>query len=114
MVAGIWFHWMSESDLRRVIGPGSVLVFLLLPGFVALLQMTIAPIPTVLVIPHGLALTKAITPAFGVQRILEVARDILAEFSADRPGSLPATAATIIEAIGEGGRVTFGEQVFVG
>ncbi|MGF6557331.1 hypothetical protein ABIA48_003711 [Pseudomonas sp. S30_BP2TU TE3576] len=31
MVAGIWFHWMSESDLRRVISPGSVLV-LLLPG----------------------------------------------------------------------------------
>ena len=31
MVAGIWFHWMSESDLRRVIGPGGVLI-LLLPG----------------------------------------------------------------------------------
>ncbi|MDR6608551.1 hypothetical protein J2X87_003630 [Pseudomonas synxantha] len=32
MVAGIWFHWMSESDLRRVISPGGVLV----------LQMTVA------------------------------------------------------------------------
>ncbi|EJM51433.1 hypothetical protein PMI29_06100 [Pseudomonas sp. GM49] len=31
MVAGIWFQQMSESDLRRVIGPGGVLI-LLLPG----------------------------------------------------------------------------------
>jgi len=33
MVAGIWFHWMSECDLRRAIGPGGILIFLLLPGF---------------------------------------------------------------------------------
>ncbi|KJZ44296.1 hypothetical protein VC35_17915 [Pseudomonas fluorescens] len=33
MVSGIWFHWMSESDLWRAIGPGGVLIFLLLPGF---------------------------------------------------------------------------------
>ncbi|CAI8946322.1 hypothetical protein EMIT0P4_40266 [Pseudomonas sp. IT-P4] len=33
MVAGIWFHRMSENDLWRVIGPGGVLIFLLLPGF---------------------------------------------------------------------------------
>ena len=41
MVAGIWFHWMPESDLRRVISPGGVLIFLLPPGFVPFLQMTI-------------------------------------------------------------------------
>ncbi|PBJ27759.1 hypothetical protein BSF44_04320 [Pseudomonas sp. ACN8] len=35
MVAGIWFHWMSESDLWRVTGPGGGLILLLLPGFKA-------------------------------------------------------------------------------
>ncbi|EJM86542.1 hypothetical protein PMI34_03897 [Pseudomonas sp. GM74] len=42
MVAGIWFHRMSESDLWRVIGPGGGLILLLLPGFVPFLQMTVA------------------------------------------------------------------------
>lgn len=51
MVAGIWFHWMSESDLRRAIGPDGVLILLLLPGFVPFLQMTVALIPAVLDTP---------------------------------------------------------------
>jgi hypothetical protein len=59
MVAGIWFHWMSESDLRRAIGPGGVLVFLLLPGFVPFFQMTVAPIPAV----HNHATPHLGTPA---------------------------------------------------
>ncbi|VVO16685.1 hypothetical protein PS726_03877 [Pseudomonas fluorescens] len=50
MVSGIWFHWMSESDLWRVIGPGGVLI-LLLSGFVPFLQMTVAFIPAVLDTP---------------------------------------------------------------
>jgi hypothetical protein len=33
---------MSESDLRRVIGPVGVLILLLLPGFVPFFQMTVA------------------------------------------------------------------------
>ena len=50
MVAGIWFQQMSESDLRRAIGPCGVLI-LLLPGFVPFLQMTVAFIPAVLDTP---------------------------------------------------------------
>jgi hypothetical protein len=42
MVAGIWFHWMSESDLRRAIGPGGILIFLLLSGLAPFFLMTVA------------------------------------------------------------------------
>ena len=51
MVAGIWFHRMSENDLWRVIGPGGGLIFLLLPGIVPFLRVTIALIPAVLDTP---------------------------------------------------------------
>ncbi|CAG8869623.1 hypothetical protein PS861_03059 [Pseudomonas fluorescens] len=51
MVAGIWFQQMSESDLRRAIGPCGVLILLLLAGFVPFLQMTVAFIPAVLDTP---------------------------------------------------------------
>jgi hypothetical protein len=69
---------------------------------------------SILVFAHGLALTEAIGPAFGVLLVLEVAWDIFAKLTGDCPGGLPATAATVIEAIGERWRITLGDQVLVG
>src|SRR4051794_15115254 len=101
MVAGIWLQWMSVNDSLRAIGTSRVLIFLLLPGAFAFVPMLVAVVFAILVFQHRLALAKAVGPAFGVLLVLEIARHVLAEFAADRAGSLSATDAAVIETIGE-------------
>src|SRR5471030_2649065 len=100
---------MSVSDLLRVKRSGGVLIFLLLPGSLALVPIVTAVVLAIPVFQHRLALAKAIAPALGVLLVLEVARHVFAEFTAHRPASLTATHATVIETIGEGWRVTLGD-----
>jgi hypothetical protein len=77
MVAGFWFRWLSVSDLLRAIGSGGVSILLLLPGFIALVPMTVAIALAVLAFAHGLTLTKTIAPAFGIVFVFQITRDIL-------------------------------------
>lgn len=114
MVAGFWFRRMSVRDSLRTIGPGGIPVFLLLPGPFALVPMTLPVGVTLLALTHGLALAETIAPTFGVARVLEVTGHVFPELAGDRTGRLPATAATVVVAIGEGGWITPGDQVFVG
>ncbi|MNG07730.1 hypothetical protein D3C84_910460 [compost metagenome] len=69
---------------------------------------------TLFALAHGLALAETIAPAFGVARILEVTRHVFPELAGDHPGGLPATAATVVVAVGERWWITPGDQVFVG
>src|SRR3990167_4845431 len=105
---------MSVRDSLRAIGTGGVLVLLLLPGFVAVVPVVAAIVLAILAFAHGLALAKTVVPAFGVLLVLEITRNVLAKFPGDCPGSLPATAATVIETIGERRWITLGDQILVG
>ncbi len=70
--------------------------------------------PPLFALRHRPALLEAVAPAAGVDRLAQVAGDVLAEFAADRAGRLAAAAAAVVETVGIGGRVALGEQVLVG
>ena len=68
MVAGIWFHRMSESDLWRVIGPGGGLI-LLLPGRYAVYKESLE------VDAPGVGERCVINPSANDDSLWEIARD---------------------------------------
>ena len=113
MLAGIWFHWMSGSDLLRAIGSRGVLIFLLLPGALALVPVLVAIVVAILVFQHRLTLAETVGPALGVLLVLEIARHILAKLAADRSGGLSAADATVIKPVGKGRWITLGDQILV-
>src|SRR5450830_740463 len=104
---------MSESDLLRAISPAGVAVFLLLPGTLTVIPVVVLVVTQLFVLAHGLALAKAIFPAFGVLAVLQIARYVLAKLPADHPCGLATAAATVIKAIGKGRWITFGQQLLV-
>ena len=96
------------------IGPCGVAVLLLLPGALALVPVALPVVLLVLALAHGLALAKAILPAFGVGAVLHIAWDVLAKHPSDHPGRLAPTAAAILKTVGEGRWITPGQQLLVG
>src|SRR5450830_308200 len=105
---------MSESDLSRAISLGRVAIFLLLPGALAVVPMAVFVVAQLFAFAHGLALAKAIFPAFGVYAVFQITRYILAKFSSDYPRRLATTAATVIETIGKRRWVALGQQLLMG
>jgi len=71
--------------------------------------MTLALLAGVL----ALTLLEAIVPAQGVLFVRQVMRHVLAEPPGDRARRLAAAAATVVEAVGLGGRITLGDQRLV-